>query len=293
MQIKEIFSEYNKKNKPVLSIEVFPPNQNFTKEKLLTVTKELADLNPDYISVTYGAGGTNKDGTMEIASYIKNQLGVEVMSHLTCIGSKKSDINNYLQEMSKNNIKNVLALRGDIPKGRDESIYDEGDYRFASDLIKDLRANHDDLTISAAFYPETHFENNDLVDLFHLKQKVDTGVDFLISQICFDNYNFFRFIEQIQKLGINVPLSAGIMPITNATQIKRITQLCKSTIPKKLELILDKYGHDTESMTKAGIIYASEQIIELLSNEIKGIHLYAMNKPDVAREIFKNIEFIR
>ena len=287
MQIKELF---NKKN-PVISFEVFPPNKNFTKEKLIEVTGQLAELNPDFISVTYGAGGTNRSGTIEIASHIKNNLNIEVMSHLTCIGSKKQDISNYIQEIKKHNIKNVLALRGDIPQGRDESIYDEGDYRYASDLISDIKT--EDITIAGAFYPETHFENNDLQDLIHLKNKVDLGVDFLISQIFFDNDKFFNFMEQAQKLNINVPLSAGIMPVTNAAQIKRITSLCKSSIPKKLEKILDKYGHDSESMKKAGFIYATEQIIELLANDIPAIHLYAMNKPEVAKAIMNNIEFIR
>ncbi len=287
MQIKELF---NKKN-PVISFEVFPPNKNFTKEKLVEVTGELAELNPDFISVTYGAGGTNRSGTIEIASHIKNNLNIEVMSHLTCIGSKKQDILNYIQEIKKHNIKNVLALRGDIPQGRDESIYNEGDYRYASDLINDIK--NENITIAAAFYPETHFENNDLQDLIHLKNKVDLGVDFLISQIFFDNNKFFNFMEQAQKLNINVPLSAGIMPVTNAAQIKRITSLCKSSIPKKLEKILDKYGHDPESMKKAGFIYATEQIIELLANDIPAIHLYAMNKPEVARAIMNNIEFVR
>lgn len=287
MQIKELF---NKKN-PVISFEVFPPNKNFTKEKLIEVTGQLAELNPDFISVTYGAGGTNRSGTIEIASHIKNNLNIEVMSHLTCIGSKKQDISNYIQEIKKHNIKNVLALRGDIPQGRDESIYDEGDYRYASDLISDIKT--EDITIAGAFYPETHFENNDLQDLIHLKNKVDLGVDFLISQIFFDNDKFFNFMEQAQKLNINVPLSAGIMPVTNAAQIKRITSLCKSSIPKKLEKILDKYGHDSELMKKAGFIYATEQIIELLANNIPAIHLYAMNKPEVAKAIINNIEFVR
>ncbi len=287
MQIKELF---NKKN-PVISFEVFPPNKNFTKEKLIEVTGELAELNPNFISVTYGAGGTNRSGTIEIASHIKNNLNIEVMSHLTCIGSKKQDISNYIQEIKKHNIKNILALRGDIPQGRDESIYNEGDYRYASDLISDIKS--EDITIAGAFYPETHFENNDLQDLIHLKNKVDLGVDFLISQIFFDNNKFFNFMEQAQKLNINVPLSAGIMPVTNAAQIKRITSLCKSSIPKKLEKILDKYGHNPESMKKAGFIYATEQIIELLANDIPAIHLYAMNKPEVAKAIMNNIEFVR
>lgn len=288
MRIKELF---NKKN-PVISFEVFPPNKNFTKERLLEVTKELAKLNPDFISVTYGAGGTSKSGTIEISSHIKNNLNIEVLSHLTCIGSKKIEIENYLEEVKKHNIKNILALRGDIPQGRDESIYDEGDYRYASDLIQSIKEK-DEFSIGAAFYPETHFESNDLQDLIHLKKKVDLGADFLISQIFFDNDIFYNFVENIQKLDINVPLCAGIMPITNAAQIKRITALCKSSIPKKLEKILEKYGDNPESMAKAGYIYATEQIIELVANGVPGIHIYAMNKPEVAQNIMNNISFLR
>ena len=288
MSIKNLFN----KQKPVISFEVFPPNKNFTKEKLISVTAELAKLNPDFISVTYGAGGTNKSGTIEISSHIKNNLNIEVMSHLTCIGSKKEHIISYINEVKKHNIKNILALRGDIPQGNDESIYDLVDYRYSSDLIKDLK-DDGNFSIGAAFYPETHFESNDIQDLIHLKRKVDLGADFLVSQIFFDNNKFFNFIEQAQKLDINVPLCAGIMPVTSVSQVKRITSLCKSSIPKKLEKILDKYGDNPESMQKAGFIYATEQIIELLANDVPGIHLYAMNKSEVAKEIMKNIDFIR
>jgi len=260
MKIKEIYENKN----PVFSFEIFPPNKNFPEEKLKEVTKELSTLKPDFISVTYGAGGTTKSGTVEIASYIKNTLRVETLSHLTCIGSKKEEIIHFLKELKENNIKNILALRGDIPHGKDESIYEQGDYKYASDLIKDIKEN-DNFSIGAAFYPETHYENNDLIDLIHLKEKVDMGADFL----------------------------AGIMPVTNAAQIKRITSLCKSKIPLKLEKILDKYGNNPESMKKAGIAYATEQIIELMSNDIKGVHLYTMNKTDTTREILNNINFVR
>lgn len=288
MKIKEIYENKN----PVFSFEIFPPNKNFPEEKLKEVIKELSTLKPDFISVTYGAGGTTKSGTVEIASYIKNTLKIETLSHLTCIGSKKEEIIHFLKELKENNIKNILALRGDIPHGKDESIYEQGDYKYASDLIKDIKEN-DNFSIGAAFYPETHYENNDLIDLIHLKEKVDMGADFLISQIFFENETFFRFREQAEKLSIYVPLIAGIMPVTNAAQIKRITSLCKSKIPLKLEKILDKYGNNPESMKKAGIAYATEQIIELMSNDIKGVHLYTMNKTDTTREILNNINFVR
>lgn len=288
MKIKDLYENKN----PVFSFEIFPPNKNFSEEKLKAVTEELASYKPDFISVTYGAGGTTKAGTVEIASYIKNELKIETLAHLTCIGSKKQEITNFLKELKNNNIKNILALRGDIPQGEDESIYNKGDYKYASDLIKDIKEN-EDFSIGAAFYPETHYENNDLIDLFHLKEKVDLGADFLISQIFFENETFLKFREQAEKLSINVPLVAGIIPVTNAAQIKRITALCNCKIPSKLEKILDKYGSNPESMKKAGIAYATEQIIELLSNDIRGIHLYTMNKTDTTKEILDNVSFVR
>lgn len=288
MKIKDLFE----KKEHTVSFEIFPPNKNFSEERLKEVTKELVNHKPDFISVTYGAGGTTKAGTVEMASYIKNDLNTEVLAHLTCVGSKKAEIHNFLKEVEENNIKNIMALRGDIPQGEDESIYDRGDYRYASELIKDINDNHN-FSVGAAFYPETHYENNDLVDLIHLKNKVEQGVDFLISQIFFDNSIFIDFSEKAEKLNIKVPLIAGIMPITNAAQIKRITALCKSEIPEKLEKILNKYGHNPESMKKAGIIYATEQIIELLAHGVKGIHLYTMNKTDSTKEIMNNIAFTR
>ena len=256
MKIKDIFEE----KEHVISFEIFPPNKNFSEERLKEVTSELIKHKPDFISVTYGAGGTTKSGTIEMASHIKN---------------------------------NLMALRGDIPQGKDETIYEKGDYRYASDLVRGIRESHKDISIGAAFYPETHYESNDLADIVHLKKKVDEGVDFLVSQVCFDNRMFIDFREKAEKLNITVPLVAGIMPITNAVQIKRIVQLCKSSIPSGLEKILDKYGSNPESMKKAGIIYATEQIIELLSYGIRGIHLYTMNKTDTTEEIMKNISFTR
>ncbi len=288
MKIKDLFKE----KEHVISFEIFPPNRNFSEDKLKEVTSKLVKHRPDFISVTYGAGGTTKSGTIEMASYIKNTLNTEVLAHLTCVGSKKSEIHRFLKEVEDNNIQNIMALRGDIPQGEDESIYARGDYRYASDLIKDINDNHD-FSVGAAYYPETHYENNDLIDLIHLKNKAEQGVDFLISQVFFDNSIFMDFREKARKLGISVPLIAGIMPVTNVIQIKKITALCRSEIPEKLEKILDKYGHDHESMKKAGIAYATQQIIELLSYGIRGIHLYTMNKTDTTKEIMKNIDFTR
>ena len=291
MKIKDILE----KKEHTVSFEIFPPNKNFSEEKLKNVTAELVQYKPDFISVTYGAGGKTKSGTIEMASHIKNNLKTEVMTHLTCVGSKKSEIHDYLQEAKSKNIKNILALRGDVPVGETEEIYDRGDYKYASELISDLRQNEkfSSLSIGAAFYPETHYQNNDLVDLFHLKNKVDSGVDFLVSQMFFDNELFVKFRENAEKLDINVPLIAGIMPVTNAKQIKRIIELSKCSIPKKLEKLIEKYGDNPDSMRKAGIMYASEQIIELFAYGIKGVHIYTMNKAENAKEIIKNIAFLR
>ena len=291
MKIKDMFEQ----KEHLVSFEIFPPNKNFSHEKLKEVTAELVEYNPDFISVTYGAGGQTKGGTIEMASHIKNNLKTEVLAHLTCVGSKKNEIHDYLQEAKSKNVKNILALRGDVPQGETEDIYNKGDYKFASELISDLRKNSefDDFSIGGAFYPETHYENNDLVDLFHLKNKVEAGTDFLTSQMFFDNDIFIKFKEKAEKLDIKVPLVAGIMPVTNAKQIKRIIELSKCSVPQKLDKLLDKYGDNPESMKKAGIIYASEQIIELLAYGIKGIHIYTMNKPEIAKEIMKNIEFAR
>ena len=288
MKIKDIYQN----KKAVFSFEIFPPNENFSSEKLYGVIDELSTQNPDFISVTYGAGGTTKGGTIEIASYIKNKLNIEAVTHLTCVGSRKDEIENFLNELERNNIENILALRGDIPKDQDESIYDRGDFLYASDLIKAVRATKR-FSVGGAFYPEVHHENNDLIDLFNLKKKVDSGTDFLVSQIFFDNESFLDFRDKAEKVGINVPLAAGIIPVTNAKQIKRITSLCNCKIPKKLERILNAYEDNNEAMYQAGIAYATEQIIELLSSGIKGIHIYTMNKTHAVKEILKNISSIR
>jgi len=286
---------YRKRYENLKKKSIFVQTKNFSQEKLKEVTAELVECKPDFISVTYGAGGQTKGGTIEMASHIKNNLKTEVLAHLTCVGSKKSEIHDYLQEAKSKNVKNILALRGDVPQGETEDIYNKGDYKYASELISDLRKNSefDDFSIGGAFYPETHYENNDLIDLFHLKNKVEAGTDFLTSQMFFDNDIFIKFKEKAEKLDIKVPLVAGIMPVTNAKQIKRIIELSKCSVPQKLDKLLEKYGDNPESMKKAGIMYASEQIIELLAYGIKGIHIYTMNKPEIAKEIMKNIEFAR
>lgn len=288
MKIKEIF----KKEKPVVSFEIFPPNKSHNIESIFDTIDGLARFNPDFISVTYGAGGTTRGKTVDIASHIKEKHGIESLAHLTCIGAGKEEIDSIIKSYNEKGIENVLSLRGDLPKGADLEDFKGGDFQFASDLTKYLKDNGD-FSVAGAYYPETHFENNDLMDLFNLKKKVDAGTDFLISQIFFDNEILYRFKEKTDKLGINIPFSAGIIPVTNAKQIKRITSLCHCTLPPKFKRILEKYEHKPESLKEAGIAYATEQIIDLMSWGIDGIHLYTMNKVDTTEKIMKSIDHIR
>lgn len=286
MKIANLF----KKKKPTISFEVFPPNEIYSLDEVYSVIDELAKLKPDFISVTYGAGGTTRGRTVEIASKIKNQNHIEALAHLTCLGAKTSEIDNILEELKKNNIENILALRGDYPKNSTDMK--KGDFSHACELVKYLKKeNH--FSIGGAYYPEGHQDTNDLLDLFNLKTKVDSGTDFLISQIFFDNEQFYEFRNKLKKLNINVPLVAGIMPVTNAKQIRKITSLCGCTIPDKLKKILDRYENNPQALKEAGIAYATEQIIDLITSDIDGIHLYTMNKVETAKKIMESIKNIR
>lgn len=286
MKIVNLF----KKKKPTISFEVFPPNEIYSLDEVYSVIDELAKLKPDFISVTYGAGGTTRGRTVEIASKIKNQNHIEALAHLTCLGAKASEIDNILEELKKNNIENILALRGDYPKNSTDMK--KGDFSHACELVKYLKKeNH--FSIGGAYYPEGHQDTNDLLDLFNLKTKVDSGTDFLISQIFFDNEQFYEFRNKLKKLNINVPLVAGIMPVTNAKQIRKITSLCGCTIPDKLKKILDRYENNPQALKEAGIAYATEQIIDLITSDIDGIHLYTMNKVETAKKIMESIKNIR
>lgn len=286
MKIANLFT----KKKPTISFEVFPPNDIYSLNDVFNVIDELAELNPDFISVTYGAGGATRGKTVEIASKIKNENKIEALAHLTCIGAEKAEIDSITEELKKNNIENILALRGDFPK--DGSITKAGDFAHASDLVKYLKEKKS-FSIGGAYYPEGHQDTNDLLDLFNLKIKVDSGTDFLISQIFFDNEQFYEFREKLKKLNINVPLVAGIMPVTNAKQIRKITSMCGCSIPEKLRKILDRYEDNPQALKEAGIAYATEQIIDLITSDIDGIHLYTMNKVETAKKIMESIKNIR
>lgn len=285
MKIKNLY----KIKKTVISFEIFPPNEKYPIESVYETIDELSKLKPDFISVTYGAGGTTRGRTVEIASRIKKIYGIEPLTHLTCFGAKNNEIENILKELKKKNIKNILALRGDLPKDR-EGV--DGDFKYASKLIEKIKKENE-FCVGGAFYPEGHQETNDLLDLFYLKEKVREGADFLISQIFFDNNYFYDFKSKCDKLGINIPLIPGIIPVTNAKQIKRITELCGSTIPLKFQKILMRYEDNPKALKEAGIAYAVEQIIDLLSSGIPGVHIYTMNKVDVVAEIMRRIKYVR
>lgn len=286
MKITNLFA----KKKPTVSFEVFPPNEIYSLDEVFSVIDELALLKPDFISVTYGAGGASRGRTVEIASKIKNENKIEALAHLTCIGAEKDEIQNILDELKKHNIENILALRGDLPK--DNTSVKKGDFSHASDLVKYLKEN-ENFSVGGAFYPEGHQDTNDLLDLFNLKLKVDSGTDFLISQIFFDNEQFYQFRDKLKKLNINVPVIAGIMPVTNAKQIRKITSLCGCTIPEKLKKILDRYEDNPKALKEAGIAYATEQIIDLMTSDIDGIHIYTMNKAEIAKKIMNSMQNIR
>lgn len=281
MKIKELF----KQKQPTISFEVFPPNKIYTLEKVYEVIDELSLLKPDFMSVTYGAGGSTRRNTVDIASKIKNINNIEALAHLTCIGATKKEIDEILKDLNKNNIENIMALRGDIPQECENKI---GEFSHANDLIKYIK-EYGDFSIGGAFYPEGHQETNDLLDLFNLKTKVDSGTDFLISQIFFENEKFYEFKEKLGKLNIKTPLIAGVMPITNGKQIRRITSMCGCSIPEKLKKILDRYEDNPIAMREVGIAYAMEQIIELISDDIAGIHIYTMNRVEASKKIMENI----
>ena len=266
MKIADIY----KSKSLTTSFEVFPPNDKVGLEQVYNCLDILSLEKPDYISVTYGAGGNTKGRTVEIADRIKRQNGVESLAHLTCIGAKKEEIDRVLEDLEKNNIENILALRGDYPVDRE---LEKGDFNYARELIEYIhKRKGDKFSIGAAYYVEGHRETNDILDLFYLKEKVNAGVDFLISQIFLDNEFFYSFRDKLEKLQINIPLVAGIMPVTNAKQIKKITSLCSCTIPKKFLKILEKYEDNPPALKEAGLAYAIEQVVDLVASDINGIH---------------------
>ncbi len=273
--------------KTVFSCEVFPPKKDKPIEPTMDKLKDFKDIAPDFLSVTYGAGGSNAGHAVEIASFIRRDVGVDVLSHITSVGFSRTKLDEGLKTFRDNNIENVLALRGDRPKTMTDDEYNSRDFFHASDMADFIRENYPDFTIAGACYPDKHFEARDYdEDIANLKKKVDNGCSFLISQLFFDNEKFYLMQELMDKAGIKVPVSAGIMPITNAKMLGTTVTLSGTSVPKSLSDLIARYGENDEDMRKAGIEYAINQIRELLDHGVDGIHLYVMNKPEVAREIF-------
>lgn len=278
MKISQLFKE----GKCIMSFEVFPPKKNSDDKTIFSTLDSLKKLNPAFISVTYGAGGSGADNiTCKIASHIKNGLGVESAAHLTCVSSSKEDVDTILGELKKNGIENILALRGDINPERPP----KNDFRYARELISYIKEKGD-FHISAACYPEVHTEAPDMItDIKHLREKVDAGAEHLMSQLFFDNGHFWDFLEKARIAGVNVPIEAGIMPVSNKKQIERMVSMCGASLPAKFSRMMAKYENDPESLRDAGIAYAVDQIVDLISGGADGIHLYTMNNPYVAEKI--------
>ncbi|WP_407427037.1 methylenetetrahydrofolate reductase [NAD(P)H] [Treponema sp.] len=274
-----------------LSFEVFPPKKQEALESIKKTAVELTSLNPDFISVTYGAGGTTQSYTTEIASEIEKN-GTTALAHLTCVRSTKEALTYIINGLKEKNIKNVLALRGDYPKDavEGENIFPSG-FVHASDLVSLLKK--EGFCVGGACYPEGHPESSSRdADIDNLKHKVEAGVDFLTTQMFFDNDMLYSFLYRLQSSGIHVPVLAGIMPITNSNQVTRMVDLSNAYIPRKLLAICDRFRNSPEAMMQAGIAYATDQIIDLISNGVRGIHIYTMNKPEIAKAIIANVNEI-
>ena len=285
--------ELLKDEKLSLSFEVFPPKVDSSFESVKTATEEIAKLKPAFMSVTYGAGGGTSKYTLDIAKNIKDKYDVSSLAHLTCVSSMKETVRQRIEDMKNAGIKNVMALRGDIPEemlGEDRTRWD---YRYAIDLVRELKESDADFCIGGACYPEIHPESlNQKDDIKYLKEKVDAGCEFLTTQMFFDNNLLYNFLYKIREAGITVPVVAGIMPITNANQVARAISLSGSHVPQRFKSLVDKFGSDPAAMKQAGIAYATDQIIDLFANNVTNVHVYSMNKPDVAQKIQSNLSDI-
>ena len=289
MKITDILNTRNMS----LSFEVFPPKKETSLESVRAATEEIAGYRPSFMSVTYGAGGGTSRYTLEIAKNIKERFGVPTLAHLTCVSSSKETVHEQINALREADIKNIMALRGDLTPELQKTDRSEWNYRYAVELIRELRETGDEFCIGAACYPEIHPESrNQKEDILHLKEKVEAGADFLTTQMIFDNNLFFNFMYKLREAGVTVPVLPGIMPITNANQVERAIKLSGSFMPQRFRSIVDRFGSDPEAMRQAGIAYATDQIMDLFANGITNIHVYSMNKPEVAAGIWKNLEGI-
>ncbi len=289
MKITEIF----KKETPSLSFEVFPPKTEAGFDSVQSATEEIARLRPAFMGVTYGAGGGTSQYTLDIAKNIKTAYDVPTLAHLTCVSSTRQTVSQKIAAMKDAGIENVMALRGDIPPSMEGADRSGWDYRYAVDLVRELKEVNPDWCIGGACYPEIHPESSDQKeDLRRLKEKVDAGCDFLTTQMFFDNNLLYNFLYKIREAGITVPVIPGIMPITNANQVERAIRLSGSFMPQRFKSLVDRFGNDPAAMKQAGIAYATDQIIDLYANGIQNVHVYSMNKPDVAEKIQANLSDI-
>lgn len=276
-----------------LSFEVFPPKTETSFDSVKTATEEIAKLKPSFMSVTYGAGGGTSKYTLEIAKNIKKMYNVPTLAHLTCVSSTKETVRERIVDIKNAGIENVMALRGDIPAELINADRSNWDYNYAIDLIKELKSINSHFCIGGACYPEIHPEStNQKEDIKRLKEKVEAGCDFLTTQMFFDNNLLYNFLYKIREAGITVPVVPGIMPITNAKQVERAIKLSGSFMPQRFKSLVDKFGSDPDAMKQAGIAYATDQIIDLYANGLTNIHVYSMNKPDVAEKIQSNLSDI-
>lgn len=278
------------KGRTVFSCEVFPPKRDDPVDSIYKTLDGLKDIRPDFISVTFGAGGSKvNQTTREIAALIENQYHIPAMAHLTCVAAGREDVDRLLADLKADGVENVLALRGDV----NPDYPPKTDFKYASELAAYIR-ERGDFGVSAACYPEGHLESPDLVsDIRYLKQKVDAGAQHLVSQLFFDNEEYFRFLERCRIAGINVPIEAGIMPVLSKSSIERMVSMCGASLPRKLTRILGRYGDHPEALREAGLAYAIDQISELIAEGVDGIHLYTMNNPEVAKQIAGSISSIR
>lgn len=268
-----------------LSFEVFPPKKEEEFDNIFDFLREASKLHPDFISCTYGAGGSRAGKTIEIASFIQKELGIDAIAHITCVGFTREDLEKNCAALEAAGVNHVLALRGDRPQHMTDEQFNSREFFYATDLVRHLKA-HTSLQISGACYPEKHFESPSLEeDLIHLKEKVDAGATSLVTQMFFDNACFYRFMELVRARGITVPVHAGIMPITTAKQLGTTVSLSGSSVPKELADLIATYGESKEDMRKAGIDYAVRQIRDLKEHGVDGIHIYSMNKLKTTTEI--------
>ena len=275
-----------------MSFEVFPPKTETGFDSVKNATEEIARLRPAFMSVTYGAGGGTSRYTLDIAKNIKEMYGVPTLAHLTCVSSSRETVRQRIEDIKAAGIENIMALRGDIPADMEGADRSKWDYRYAVELVSELKAAGD-FCIGGACYPEIHPESCDQKeDIKRLKEKVDAGCDFLTTQMFFDNNLLYNFLYKIREAGITVPVIPGIMPITNANQVARAIKLSGSFMPQRFKSLVDKFGSNPSAMMQAGIAYATDQIIDLYANGITNIHVYSMNKPEVAERILGNLSDI-